>query len=377
MKRTGSFVNGTLFSITVGLVILGVIMVLSTSKIAYSKDITFNVYHYMGKQLMWFSLGLAGMCFVSALDYNIWERYARAILLLAILLLGIVLLPVFEDKNGARRWISLGFVGFQPSEFAKLAVIFYLAAVWADRKERLESFIKGVLFPMLLVGLVLFLIVIEPDHGTAFFIGVVVMTIWFVAGGKLAHMIPIFTGMVMAIVAAIYTKPNLFKRISAFLNPEEHKSDKYYQVWQSLIGFAHGGLWGQGLGEGLTQTPFSFTDFIFSTMGEELGFIKCSLVLIAFMLLILIGYGVAMRCRNPFGQLLAVGCTTAIGVQAALNVAVVTGSIPTTGISLPFISYGGSSLLVSMTMVGLLMSVAKDTFEDESPKSSRKRRDVT
>ncbi|MEW6236167.1 MAG: putative peptidoglycan glycosyltransferase FtsW [Candidatus Omnitrophota bacterium] len=374
MRKTSSFINGTLLALTVGLILLGVIMVLSCSQSAFSTSLDSNVYENMGKQLIWFSLGLAALRFFSSTDYNVWERYSRPLMLVTIIMLGMVFL--FPEVNGARRWIPIAGQKIQPSELAKISIIIYLSSVWADRRERLASFINGVLYPMLFVGIALALILLEPAHSATFFIGLIALTIWFVAGGRLLHLAPVFAAMTTGIAAAIYAKPVLFKRILAFLHPEEHKSDKYYQVWQSLIGFAHGGLWGKGLGESNVQTPFSETDFIFSTMGEELGFMKCSLVLIAFLLLIWIGYGIALRCRNPFGSLLAVGCTTAIGVQAALNVAVVTGSIPTTGIALPFISYGGSSLLVSMSLMGLLMSVAKDAFDEELEKPRRRARAI-
>jgi len=377
MKRSGSLVIGSLFALTISLVLLGIIMVLSSSQFVLTSGTDQNVYQYMGRQLMWFSIGLAGMGFFSAMDYNRWERYSRFLLVVTLFLLVLVLSPLGEERNGAQRWLYFGPIGGQPSDLAKLTVIFYLSSVWADRQDKLYSFWKGVFFPMIVVGLTLFLIILEPDNGTAFFIGMTAVVIWFVAGGRLLHLIPAGVALCSAILFAIYTKPHLFERIKAFLNPEEYKMSKYYQVWQSLIGFAYGGVWGAGLGEGKQQlgfTPFPHTDFIFSTMGEELGFINCSIVLMMFLGLILLGYYVALKCSNPFGSLLAVGCTSAIGLQALLNIAVVTGSIPTTGISLPFISYGGSSLLISMSMVGLIMSVAKDTFVSESRVESSSKR---
>ena len=174
---------------------------------------------------------------------------------------------------------------------------------------------------------------------------------------------------VSSIILALYQKPLLFERISAYLHPEQYPK-LTYQVNQAVRGISYGGMWGAGLGEGMQQLGFIpevHTDFIFATMGEELGFVKCSLVLSMYLMLTVFGYWIAIRCGNTFGQLLAVGCTTAIGFQAALNIAVVTGSIPTTGISLPFISYGGSSLTIFMSMVGLLINIARDAFMTDRP----------
>ncbi len=376
MKPAGSFVIGLFFALTIMLVLLGVIMVLSSSQFVLAKDPENNVYQYMGRQLMWFSIGLACLGFFSAVDYNRWENYSRFLIVVTLALLALVFSPLGIEWYGSKRWIGYGGIAGQPSDLAKLTVIFYLAAVWAGKEDRLQSFWKGVFFPMLVVGFVLFLIVMQPDNGTTFFIGVTAAVIWFVAGGRLLHLLPAAVAFSGGVFYAIYSKPSLYKRIVAFLNPEDHKNTSYYQVYQSLMGFAYGGVWGTGLGEGRQQLfiPFPHNDFIFSVMGEELGFIKCALVVLMYMLLILLGYYTALKCGNPFGTLVAIGCTTAIGFQAALNIAVVTGSIPPTGISLPFISYGGSSLLISMSMIGILISIAKETFLTESaPRTKRKR----
>lgn len=377
MKKTGSLVIGTLFALTIVLILLGIIMVLSSSQEVFVKGDGVNVYENTGRQLMFFAIGTALLGFFSAVDYNRWENYSRVLLIFSIILLALVLTPLGHKVKGAQRWLDMIIFKPQPSEFAKLAIIFYLSSVWAGREDRLQSFFKGVFFPMTLVGFTLFLIILEPDNGTVFFIGMVCAVIWFVAGGRLMHLVPALVAFCAAVLYAIYTKPHLFDRIKAFLNPDQYRQTDYFQVWQSLIGFAYGGTWGAGLGEGRQQlgfTPEAHTDFIFSIMGEELGFVKCSLVLIAFLGIVALGYLIAIRCTNPFGSLVATGCTTAIGLQAAINIAVVTGSIPTTGIALPFLSYGGSSLMVSMAMVGLLISIARETFVIEARPARTRRR---
>ncbi|MFB3784953.1 MAG: FtsW/RodA/SpoVE family cell cycle protein [bacterium] len=371
MIRTGPFVVGALFVLTLGLVMLGIIMVLSASQFVFSSaNPDRNMYQYMGKQLISFSLGLACLGFCSTRDYNRWDRWSRALMVLAIGLLVFVLF--FGPKvNGARRWIVVFGLQFQPSEFTKLAVILYLSSVWAGRYERLGSFFKGVMFPMSLVVTALGLILLEPSHSATLFIGVLSVSIWYVAGGRIRHVIPFFAALCVAVLVALYQKPYLLERIYAFFQPGAYK-DKSFHVEQAEIGFAHGGMWGVGLGEGqqtLGFIPFVHTDFIFAAMGEELGFVKCSLVLLIFLAIVWLGFTIALRCQNPFGRLLATGCTAALGMQSAINIAVVTGCLPTTGISLPFISYGGSSLCVSMAMIGLLMSVAKETFDANQVRS--------
>ena len=359
MINKQSFISGSLFAVTIGLVMLGVIMVLSTSFMAK------NVYELMGKQLIWFSIGLAGMFYLSNTDYNIWERYSRWILVGTIVLLLLVFL--FPEVKGARRWIR--FLGFtiQPSDFAKLAIILYLSSVWAERPELLESF-KGIFWPLAVAGGTLLLVLLEPNHSTTFFIGLLILAVWFTAGGKIVHLVPVFILLVVGVAVALYKKPVLFGRIDAFFHPDEHQAGSAYQFLAARVGFAHGGFWGVGIGEGMQKMGFlpeAHNDYIFSTMGEELGFFKCSLVILAYMWIVSLGYMTALKCTNPFGRLVAAGCTTAIGLQAALNLAVVTGCLPTTGMSLPFISYGGSSLLISMAMIGVLTNIAKDTFGGE------------
>lgn len=380
MIRTSTFVTGSLFALSIVLSLLGVIMVFSASQNVFSQvdmeQITKqNVYQSMGKQLMWISLGLACMGFCYTCDFNKWDRYARIILLLVIVFLALVHTPVGVMRNGARRWLPIGPFQFQPSEFAKLGVILYLSAVWAGRPDRVAS-VTGVVFPMLLVGVVLGLILMEPNHSTTLFIGVIALTVWFVAGGRLAHLTPGLFLMCGVVGVALYKKPHMWLRISAWLYPDKFP-DKAYHFLRARDGFAHGGLWGVGLGDGSGQygfIPEPQTDFIFSIMGEELGFVSCSLVIVVFMIVTALGFWIAMRCSNPFGRLVAAGCTASLGFQALFNLAVVTGSIPTTGIALPFISYGGSSLLFSMAMVGLLMNIAKESFDAEGSPPPRPRK---
>lgn len=363
MKITGTFVISALFILTISLVLIGVIMVFSSSHgVLLIKGQ--NVYAKMGRQLMYLSISLAGMSFFSLYDYNQWERKARWLLLVTIVLLALVFSPIGVYANGSYRWINLVFFNFQPSDLLKLSMVLYLAAAWADRREELSYLSTKLIFPLLFVGLAVFLVVIESDHSTTVLLGMIIASIWYAAGGKVLHLAPLSIAFVGGVAALLYEKPHLFVRVKAWLNPAEFPDDSMQMV-QSMNSFALGGLWGRGLGEGFQKlgfVPEVHTDFIFSTMGEELGFIWSSFILLMFLGLVFLGFWIALKCSNPFGRLIAIGITATIGLQVAMNVAVVTGAVPTTGISLPFISYGGSSLLIFLCMIGLLMNVARDTF---------------
>lgn len=363
MRITGTFVISALFIITISLVLIGVIMVFSSSHgVLLLKEQ--NVYGKMGRQLMYLSISLAGMSFFSLYDYNQWERKARWLLLFTIVLLALVFSPIGVYANGSYRWINLVVFNFQPSDLLKLSLVLYLAAAWADRREDLSRISVKLIFPLLFVGFAVFLVVIESDHSTTVLLGMIIASMWYAAGGRMYHLIPVAIVFVSGIIAILYEKPHLFVRVKAWLQPSAYP-DESMQMVQSMNSFALGGLWGRGLGEGYQKmgfVPEVHTDFIFSTMGEELGFVWCSFILLMFLGLTFLGFWIALKCSNPFGRLIAIGITATIALQVAMNVAVVSGAVPTTGLSLPFISYGGSSLLIFLSMIGLLMNVARDTF---------------
>lgn len=364
MKITGTFVISALFILTMSLVLFGIIMVFSSSSgiLLIKGD---NVYIKMGNQLMFLSISLAGMTFFSLYDYNQWERKARWLFLFTIVLLALVFSPFGKEVNGAHRWIDLPLFNLQPSEVLKLTLILYLAAAWADRRDELQYISSKLFFPLVFVGLAVGLVVIEPDKSTTVLLGLIIASMWFTAGGKILHLAPVATVFVSGIVYLLVNAQYSSARIQAWLEPEKFKSDEAQQMIQSMNSFALGGFWGRGLGEGFQKlgfVPEVHTDFIFSTIGEEMGFVWCAIILMMFLGIVLLGYWIALKCSNPFGRLIAIGITATIGLQVAMNVAVVTGAVPTTGISLPFISYGGSSLLIFLCMIGLLMNVARDTF---------------
>ncbi len=358
--RTRPFVIGGLGFISLGLVMLGMTILLSAAgaMVLFSRGTDANIYSYLGRQLMWFAVGLVGMTCAYQIDHSRLQNKARPLLILTIILLVLCLVgPFAKTIKGASRWIEIGPLRGQPSDLAKLAIILYLADVWSRKSESFDDFFRGLLPSLLILGLVLGLIFKQPDKGTAIFIASVAGCMWFVAGGKTKHLC-IAGGLFICVACVlILTSDYAWARVDKWWN-----GDGGYQVRMALIGMKRGGLTGVGLGEGVQKlgfTPEVQTDFIFSVLAEELGYIASTVLVVAFGLLAALAVTVAWQANDRFGALLAIGCGAAIDLQAILNLLVVTGTIPSTGISLPFISYGGSGLVINMVMVGLIASVAQ------------------
>lgn len=364
MNLKRSAVILTLFIVTLALVMAGLVILSSSSASLLSKNPDANIYVNLGRQLMWLAFGLALMGFSTQFDYNLLRPWARPLLLITIGLLAAVLYFGLMVKGATRR-LSIGPIGMQPSELAKLTLILYLAESWSRRYEDLDKFWRGVVPSFLVIGTVIGLIFLEPDKGTAFFVGFVCVVLWFIAGGRLRRILPILAILILATLVLIFKDSYSSARITAFLYPQQDTAGRNYHVDQSKKALANGGWVGVGIGEGRQKMGFipeSHTDFIFSVYAEELGFVGCVLMLAAFSTIVMLSVYVSLHCEDLFGSLLAAGCGLCIGLQALLNIAVVTGSLPTTGISLPFISYGGSSLVVFMIMVGLIINVARATL---------------
>jgi len=359
-------------SVTV-LVCVGIVMVYSVSVPRFT-DIR-DSYFFLARHLVWVAIGVVGFCAMVRVPCERLEAGYRHIYAATLLLLVLVLIPgVGTLRNGARRWIRLNrYIGFQPSELAKLGLALFVAGFASRRWGRLHEFRRGFLPLAAAIGLVAGLILVEPDIGTAALVGCVGMTIALVAGMRLAHA----AGAVMLgapmLVYMLWRSPQKWERIIAFLDPWAHRQGAAYQLIQSLIALGSGGLAGRGLGasrQKLFFVPEAYTDQIFSLLGEELGMAGTVGVLALFGLLVWQGFRVACRAPNTFTSLLAFGLTFTLGFQVAFNVAVVTGSVPTKGLALPFISFGGSSLLCSMMAAGLLVSIAR-TCPEEEPSTAR------
>ena len=317
------------------------------------------------KHILWVVFAIIGMLTMMKLDYYYIQKYSKLILVIALALLIIVLIPgIGTTTNGASRWIRIGsYFGFQPSEFAKLAMIIFMSSYIATKQEKMANFTKGFLIPVILIGLVSLLILKEPDLGTAIFVSLISFILIIVGGTRIVYVV--FTLMAAAphIYSIIYKIQAYQKaRLLAFLDPWKDPEGIGYQIIQSWIALGSGGLTGLGLGESrqkLFFLPESSSDFIFSIIGEELGFIGTTGIIIIFALLAWQGMRVCKSAPDMLGFSLALGITLSITLQSAINIAVATGAMPTTGLPLPFISAGGSSLLLSSIGIGILLNIAK------------------
>lgn len=348
--------------ITLLLLSIGIIMVFSAS--AYSAYLTYgDAYYYLKRQLTWALLGIIAMVTAMQFDYRRFQVYAKPILLLSFVLLVLVLI-VGATRGGASRWIGFGSVSFQPSELIKLTMVIYMAHSLSEYRERLKSFWRGVLPHLLIPGLACALILAQPDLGTAVAIAGTTYLLLMAAGARGSHLTILALAGVALVVLAIIVEPYRMQRILAFLNPRKDPTGAGFQTIQALLALGSGGLLGLGLGNGkqkLLYIPERHTDFIYAIIGEELGFIGASIVLILFFLLVWRGFKAAVSAPDNFGSLLGVGLTVMIALQSIINIGVVTGSLPVTGITLPLLSYGGSSLLFTLTGIGILLNVSRFT----------------
>jgi len=322
------------------------------------------------KHILWVLIGTAALIAAAKFDYRRLRNIYGLPIIVALVLLVLVLF-VGARINNAKRWIRFGhYFGFQPSEIAKLAIVIYIAGFASRHQARLKQFIRGFVPPMAVVCLTSLLIVVEPDLGTAMLVGAVGLGLLLIAGVRLRHGLLPLLAAPPAVAYLIWVTPWRLKRILAFLDPWSDPTGSGYHIIQSLIALGSGGLWGRGLGQShqkLHFLPESSTDFVFSILGEEMGFLGASVIIILFVLLLREGIKIAIRTRDTFGSLLAAGISVTIAMQAAINIAVVTASVPTKGIALPFVSFGGSSLVISMAAVGMLLSVDRAARESEQP----------
>jgi len=321
--------------------------------------------HYLMMQLVWCVLGLGLCATATSLDYRLLKKLAWPLFIVAVLLLALVLEKHLGAVRGhARRWFSFRGVSFQPSELAKLALIVLLAWYGERFQRQMHTWVHGIVWPGLLICPVLALIFVEPDRGTTILLAAVGGTMLLIAGVRWRYLVPpILLGSV-GLAISILHDPMRKKRILSWLDLEEHKSVVGYQAYQAMLALGSGGWTGLGLGSGrqkLGFVPEHHTDFIFSIIGEELGLIATLLVVVAFVVIVICGIYIALNARDTFGFLLGSGVTFLIGMQAFINIGVVTSALPNKGLPLPFISYGGSNLLAMLTCVGLLLSIARQS----------------
>lgn len=359
MRKTSS----TLIVIVVALLSLGIVMLASTSSVRGSA--TFHDAHYfLKRQLVWLAVAVvAGWC-VLRVDYHVWQRWVLPLVLTAIVLLAIVLVPGIGTKiGGSRRWLRLGPLSVQPSEFAKFAAVVGMSAWMAVTGRHASRFMHGLLYPIGGLGLVCGLLILEPDFGTTILVGTAGMFIMFAGGARIPYLVVSGVLGLCGFALAVLQNPNRMGRILAFLMPEKYPEVAYHLA-QSKVAFIKGGLFGVGLGSSVQKQfylPEAHTDFILAIIGEELGFIATIAVVLLFAGLFVCGMMVAFRAPDRFGRLMAFGFTLIIVLQGAINIGVVTGCLPTKGLPLPFISYGGTSLVASVAGVCVLLNIASQS----------------
>jgi len=351
-----------LFGVAVVLLSAGVVMVYSASAIV-AADRFHDPYFFLKKQLFWALLGALAMLVAVRVDYRRLEKLVWPALIVAGVLLVLVLVPPFGQAiNGTRRWIRLGLVSFQPAELAKLALVVYLAAFVARRHDQLADVRRGLLPPLLVAGAFAGLVFVQPDLGNCLTLIALTFGLLYLAGSPARYLAWAVAPALPLLAIAIYVAPYRLRRMTAFWDPWSDARGSGFQIIQSWLAFGNGGLLGQGVGgsrQKLFYLPESHTDFIFAVVGEELGFVGAVVFVGLFAVLIWRGLRVGLRAPEPFGAYLALGITLLIATQTLVNLGVVTGLLPTKGLPLPFLSFGGSALLMTMVSTGVLLNISQ------------------
>ncbi len=351
-----------LIILTFTLLAIGLIMVYSASAVwaEYKFDDSF---FFAKRQILFAGVGIVAMFFIMNIDYWTWRTWSKMIVIICFVLLVLVLIPgIGNIRNGSRSWIGVGAFSIQPSEFMKMAMIAFLAKFLSENQKKITSFKKGLLPALGIVFLAFGMIMLQPDLGTGtVMVGTSVVMI-FIAGARIRHFV--FLGLIGlgGFVGLVASAPYRMKRITSFLDPWSDPLGSGFQIIQSLYAIGPGGLFGLGLGESRQKffyLPEPQTDFIFAILSEELGFIGGSLILLLFALLLWRGIRIALGAQDLFGSFLAVGIIAMVAIQVMINIGVVTGLMPVTGITLPFLSYGGSSLTLMLVAIGVLLNVSR------------------
>jgi cell division protein FtsW len=345
---------------------IGIVMIYSTSSIPAEHLFGAKSTYFLKKQLLSALVGIAAMALAMHLNYERLEVLVWPLLVVSIVMLVLVLAPgIGTEVKGSRRWLRLAGQGFQPSELARLALVLYLAYSLTRKQERIKSFLYGFLPYLMVSGLMLVLILIEPDMGGAVTLGLIMLVMLFVAGTRLSYLLGLIAVSIPVTFYFMASAEYRWRRVMATINPWDYWHDAGWQLVQSLLAFGSGGLLGAGLGEGrqkLFYLPDAHTDFILSVIGEELGFVGVMAVLLLFGMVAARGGLIALRASTPFGSLLAFGLTTMIALPALINMMVVMGLLPTKGLVLPFISYGGSALVIYLAAAGILLNVSAKMY---------------
>jgi len=347
---------------TAALVLIGIVMVFSSSAV-YAMEEHKDSYFFLKRHLLWVCIGAVVLIIFRKLDYHKLQDLTYPAMIVTFLFLLAVMVPsLSREVGGARRWLSVGDFSFQPSEMAKFALVLFIAKSLDKRVDKLKNFAYGYLPNLIVIGFFFMLILSQPDFGTAIIIAAVVFLMMFIAGVRTKFLVYSVLGIIPFLVSAMLSAEYRTRRILSFLDPWQDPSDSGFQAVQSFIAFGRGGIFGLGLGDSkqkLFYLPEAHTDFIFSVIGEEFGLIGTVGIVIIFALLVVRGLIAASRAKDLFGTHLAIGLTLMIGIQALTNMGVTVGILPTKGLTLPFISLGGSSLIVSMACMGVLLNISE------------------
>lgn len=351
----------SLYVLMLGFLLIGSIMIFSASSVKAYQDYG-NSFYFLYRHLISMIIGVALFVIASNLSYRKLRKLVFPAVIGSFILLILVLIPgIGTVVGGARRWIDLGIVRFQPSELAKLSLIIFTAKILSDKKNKITK-LSELLNPIIpVLGLFCVLIIFQPDFGTIIAIAMNVFVIYFIAGTRLRHLFGMASLSLLAAVAAIMTEGYRLDRIESFLRPWENYHKGGYQIAQSLIAFGSGGISGLGLGNSMQKysyLPQAHTDFIYAIIGEEFGLIGSATVIMLFVALSYIGFRIAYKAPDRFGKLIAGGLTASIILQAIINMGAVSNVLPVTGIPLPFISFGGTSLIINLVLLGILSNIA-------------------
>ena len=365
MEQKGHY-DSPLFAAILGLIIISVVMVYSSSSVVALTSYD-DAAFFARRQLIWAVVGFLAMAITMRMDHRRLgeQRVVMAILLVSFLLLAATLVPgIGRMVNGSRRWLRFGMLSFQPSEFAKVALVVYLSYYIAKKGERIRDFMNGITPAYVVAGVFMATAVFQPDFGTTMTIALVTGIMLFAGGANVLHLGATVLAGLPFMYLAVFHKAYRARRIFSFLDPWADPQGAGHQIIQSFLAFGSGGIFGRGLGEGrqkLLFLPERHSDFIYAVIGEELGLIGALVVLALFLFLLWRGMRIALSANERFSRLLAFGITLLVCLQALMNMAVVTGLFPTKGIALPLVSYGGSSLVITMGVLGVLLNISRET----------------
>ncbi len=360
--RDGLAVDKWMLLAVAVLLALGVTMVLSTSYLHAQERYGDGTYFFR-KQLFAMFIGMAALVVCSMVPSQLYRRFAYPLLALTFILLVLVLIPgIGASRGGARRWLMLPGFAFQPAELAKLAIVFYLAHSIAKKEELIRTFSIGVLPHLLVTGVFAGMLLLEPDFGTALILTMLLYLMLFIGGARIHHVLATALMAVPLLAYVLMTAEYRLRRLMSFVDPSSDPAGSGYHMLQSLIAFGSGQWWGRGLGESrqkLLYLPEAHTDFVFSVIGEEMGLLGALVVLGLFAVVLMRGLRLTGRIEEPFDQYLAFGLTVLIGLQSLIHMGVVMGLAPTKGLVLPFISYGGTAMVINLAEAGILLGLSR------------------